>query len=324
MAHSDLWKRDWGRTLRRVWDEMLLDDCFGASAQLAYYFLLGFFPFLFFVLVLVGSMPITGLVERTVEYLMGLLAQVMPDEALQGIDEIIETIVVQTRTLLEERRIRLLSISLPALMVASNGMRAIMVTLNRAWSVREGRNLIQRYLLALALTVALAIIVIATTIVQSRADHVTSWISIHWGDHWATALWWGIQIVAVGGLVFLLELIYHMAPNVRRPWHWITPGSIFGVLLWLTGTKLFKMYVARFGQYDAMYASLGAVVVFLLWLYIAGLAILVGGEINAELERSSGLIPSPAVPAPEHVDAAGHDTKAHRGSVSTAGGARPS
>lgn len=324
MAHRDLWKRDWGRTLRRVWDEMLLDDCFGASAQLAYYFLLGFFPFLFFVLVLVGSMPVTGLVERTVEYLMGLLSQVMPAEALEGIDEIVDKIVVQTRQLLEERRIRLLSISLPALMVASNGMRAIMVTLNRAWSVREGRNLIQRYLLALALTVALAMIVIASTVVMSRADHVSSWIASHWGSGWATALWLGIQMTAVGGLVFILELIYHMAPNVRRPWHWITPGSIFGVLLWLTGTTLFKMYVSRFGQYDAMYASLGAVVVFLLWLYIAGLAILVGGEINAELERSAGLIPSPAVPAPEHFDEAGHDTQAHRDPVSPAGGSHSS
>jgi membrane protein len=84
------------------------------------------------------------------------------------------------------------------------------------------------------------------------------------------------------------------------------------------------MYVSRFGQYDAMYASLGAVVVFLLWLYIAGLAILVGGEINAELERSAGLIPSPAVPAPEHFDEAGHDTQVHRDPVSSAGGSRPS
>lgn len=309
MAHRDLWKRDWVRTLRQVWDEMLLDDCFGASAQLAYYFLLGFFPFLFFILVLVGSMQVNGMVEHTVEYLMGLLAQVMPAEALDGIDEIIDKIVLETRSLLEQRRTRLLSISLPALMVASNGMRAIMVTLNRAWSVREGRNLVQRYLLALALTVALAIIVIVSTVVMARASDMSSWIASHWGSGWATAMWLGIQMVAVGALIFILELIYHLAPNVKRPWHWITPGSIFAVLLWLVGTSLFKMYVARFGQYDAMYASLGAVVVFLLWLYIAGLAILVGGEINAELERSSGLIPSPAVVAPLSYDAAGHDTQ---------------
>jgi uncharacterized BrkB/YihY/UPF0761 family membrane protein len=122
----------------------------------------------------------------------------------------------------------------------------------------------------------------------------------------------------VGGLIFILELIYHMAPNVKRPWHWITPGSIFGVLLWLAGTNFFKMYVARFGQYDAMYASLGAVVVFLLWLYIAGLAILVGGEINAELERSAGLIPSPAVPAPATFDAAGHDTQVREATAARA------
>jgi len=315
MAHRDLWKRDWVFTLRQVWKEMLLDDVFGASAQLAYYFLLGFFPFLFFILVLVGSMPVSGLVERTVSYTMGLLAQVMPAEALEGIDEILENIVVRTRHLLGERRIRLLSISLPALVVASNGMRAIMVTLNRAWSVREGRSLLQRYILALALTLALAIIVILATLVSSQADYLSSWIATHWGASWATGMYLGIQLAAVGALIFILELIYHLAPNVRRPWHWITPGSIFGVLLWLAGTKFFKMYVSRFGQYDAMYASLGAVVVFLLWLYIAGLAILVGGEINAELERSAGLIPSPAVPAPATFDAAGHDTQVRAATV---------
>jgi membrane protein len=231
---------------------------------------------------------------------------------LEGIDEIINKIVLQTHLLLEERRIRLLSIGLPALMVASNGMRAIMVTLNRAWSVREGRNLLQRYLLALALTVALAVIVIVSTAVMSRANEFSSWIASHWGTGWATAMWLCIQMVAVGALVFILELIYHLAPNVRRPWHWITPGSIFAVLLWLAGTSLFKLYVSQFGQYDVMYASLGAVVVFLLWLYIAGLAILVGGELNAELERSAGLIPSPAVPAPPTFDAAGHDTRVRR------------
>ncbi|MFQ5600144.1 MAG: YihY/virulence factor BrkB family protein [Candidatus Krumholzibacteriia bacterium] len=297
MAYSDYWKRNWIVTFRRVWSEMLLDDCFGAAAQLAYYFLLAFFPFVIFLVALVGFLPFDDVVQRTME----LLARVMPAQALE--------LVRSTVGVLERRNSTLLPLSvLGALLVASNGIRAVMVTLNRAYSVREGRALWRRTILAIGLTLALVATVIVSALLLSFSHRVGVWVAGAAGP--GLAAMWRIasQVLGFAVLVFIVELIYHLAPNVRRPWHWITPGSVLAVLVWYLGVEMFTMYASRFGRYEVMYAGLGAVVVFLLWLYIAGLAVLMGGELNAELERSAGMIAPVAVPAPASVDAAGHDT----------------
>jgi membrane protein len=298
MSYRDYWKRNWIETLRRVWAEMLLDDCFGASAQLAYYFLLAFFPFLMFLVALMGFLPLDDYVLRQAT----LLEPYMPPQALNLIQNTVEA--------LSRRHHTLLSISaLGALVVASNGMRAVMVTLNRAYSVREGRPLWTRFTLAIGLTLMLVVTVLVAALLLSLSERIGSRIALSAGSGFATTWRWLSQILGFGALFFIVEFIYHVAPNVRRPWHWITPGSVLAVLLWFMGSEMFSYYVSRFGRYEVMYAGLGAVVVFLLWLYIAGLAVLVGGELNAELERSSGMIATAAVPAPKSVDAAGHDTR---------------
>lgn len=302
MSYRDYWKRNWIETLRRVWAEMLLDDCFGASAQLAYYFLLAFFPFVMFLVALVAFLPLENWLSRKVDVLaqMEILGTVMPPQAME--------LVRRTVDSLNERSPSTLSVTaLGALIVASNGMRAVMVTLNRAYSVREGRPLWLRYLLAIGLTLALVLTVIVAAVLLSLSEEIGTRIWVQAGPAAGTA--WRVlsQVAGLASLLFITELIYHLAPNVRRPWHWITPGSIVAVLLWLLGIQMFTAYVSRFGKYEVMYAGLGAVVVFLLWLYIAGLAVLVGGELNAELERSTGLIPQARATAPKTVDAAGHD-----------------
>ncbi|UCE01591.1 MAG: YihY/virulence factor BrkB family protein [Candidatus Latescibacterota bacterium] len=302
MSYRDYWKRNWIETLRRVWSEMLLDDCFGASAQLAYYFLLAFFPFVMFLVALVAYLPLEDWLSRKIDVLgqMEILGTVMPPQAME--------LVRRTADGLSQRNTGALSISaLGALVVASNGMRAVMVTLNRAYSVREGRPLWYRYVLAVLLTLALVVTVIVAAVLLSLSEEIGERIAVSAGAAAATSWRVASQVAGLGSLLFITELIYHVAPNVRRPWHWITPGSIVAVLLWLLGIQMFTAYVSRFGRYEVMYAGLGAVVVFLLWLYIAGLSLLVGGELNAELERSTGLIPQARAKAPRSVDAAGHD-----------------
>jgi len=291
-----LWKHNWIHTARRVYAEVLLDDCLGASAQLAYYFLLGFFPFVIFIVALVGFLPIDDVVGR----MMSLLAHVMPDQAMDQVQRTVAALVASNGKLLPVSVIG-------ALLVASNGMRAIMVTMNRAYSVREGRPWVHRYVLAVTLTLALALTVIVASVLLSLAGHIGLWIAGHWGSAWGTAWWLGARAAGFATLLLILELIYYLAPNVRRPWHWITPGSVLGVLLWFAGSRMFTMYVARFGQYEILYAGLGAVVVFLLWLYIVGFAILIGAELNAELERSAGVLSPVDIPARASIDEAGHD-----------------
>ena len=285
MSYRGYWKRNWLRVFRRLWAEMVRDDVFGAAAQLAYYFLLAFFPFVVFLVALTAFIPFDEVVLRKQD-LIGeaeRFATLMPGTAAD--------LVRRTVDSLTGRHTGLLSLgALGALLAASSGMRPVMATLNRAWGVPEGRSFWHRTALALGLTLVFVVLVMSGAILLSLSSRLDVWIAGHAGAGWATTWRVGSLLSGCGALFFVIECIYHVAPNVRRPWRWITPGSVLAVLFWLAGTRLFSAYVAHFGKYELMYGGLGAVVVFLLWLYIAGLAVLVGGELNAELERSAGII----------------------------------
>ena len=304
MLFLDVWKVNWVATGRRVWAEMVLDDCFGASAQLAFYFLLGFFPFVLFLATTataIADLP-PGELERVG---LRLLAEVMPQEAV----DLIGRNVSQILRALQEKNLRLMLVSaLLALWPASGGMRSVIVTLNRAYNVREGRGPWRLYAVSLMITVAFGITLLVIVQMFSFASSIRQQILETYGANWAVAYHWASRAAAAAALVFGVEFIYHIAPNARRPWHWITPGSIVAVIVWFGATWMFAKYVSRFGRYEALYAGLGSPVVLLLWFYLTGLAILIGGEINAEFERQSGLMPRAMVPAPPNVDAAGHDT----------------
>lgn len=285
MSYRGYWKRHWLRVFRQLWAEMIRDDVFGAAAQLAYYFLLAFFPFVVFLVALLAVLPVDEVLIRKRDLLAELerFAAVLPGGAAD--------LVRRTVDSLTQHRSGLLSVTAAgALLAASGGMRPVMATLNRAWGVPEGRAYGKRFLLGLGMTLVFVVLVMSGIMLLSLSNRLDVWIAENWGAFWATAWRLGSLASGYGVLLFVVEFIYHVAPNVRRPWRWITPGSVLAVFLWLAGTRLFSMYVSHFGRYELLYGSLGAVVVFLLWLYIAGLAVLVGGELNAELERSAGII----------------------------------
>ncbi len=291
MSYRGYWKRDWFRVSRRLWAEMIRDDVFGAAAQLAYSFLLAFFPFLVFLVGILASLQFDEVLIRKQDLLeaMERFAAALPGDAAEVVRRSIDA--------LSQQHSGLLSLgALAALLAASSGMRPVMTTLNRAWGVAEGRSFGHRSVLSLAMTLVFVVLVMAGTILLSLSSRLDVWIAQHWGAGWATA--WRLGSLAGGWatLLFVVEFIYHVAPNVRRPWRWITPGSLLAVLLWFAGVRLFSLYVSNWGRYELMYGSLGAAVVFLLWLYIAGLAVLVGGELNAELEKSAGIIAVAALP----------------------------
>jgi membrane protein len=302
--YLDLWRIDWQLTAKRVYAELVLDDCFGASAQLAFYFLLAFFPFVVFLAAaatLVVHMPLDALATTVFR----LLGEIMPPQAV----ELIQRNVADTLGILHTQNLRVLGISIAlALWTAAGGMRAVITTLNRAYNVREGRTPFRLYTVALLLTIALTVTALVALPLFSLATEMRNRVFESAGP--GLAMLWHVasRFAAAAALVFGVELVYHFAPNARRPWHWLTAGSIVAVLLWLCATWMFAAYVNRFGRYEALYAGLGAPVVLLLWFYLTGLALLIGGEINAEIERQSGFMPKAAVPAPPTVDAAGHDT----------------
>jgi membrane protein len=155
-----------------------------------------------------------------------------------------------------------------------------MVTLN-AYDAQAGHL---RGNLALLLTVALGVSLSIAFPALSLSARLGSKIGAVFGAESAAVWRFGVRLVVVGLLLLGVETVYHFAPNARRPWRWLTPGSLLAVFLWIPATALFALYVGRFARYETLYAGLGSPVVLLIWFYLTGFAILLGGELNAEIE----------------------------------------
>ena len=254
----------------------------GNAAKLAYYLLLALIPLLIFLTSIIGIIIGSGSGLRHV--LFNYLARVMPSGAFHLINQTM--LEVSTASGAGKLSFGLLA----ALWAASSGMGAITDALNAAYNVPETRPWWRTRLTAIGLTIALAVLIITALLIvlggSKIADHLTSLYVI--GR--ASAIAWKIiqWPIALAFMLLAFELIYFFAPNLRnQKWTWITPGSLAGVILWLAVSFAFKGYLHFFDSYSRTYGSLGAVIVLMLWLYLTGLAVLIGGEINSEVENAS-------------------------------------
>jgi membrane protein len=171
---------------------------------------------------------------------------------------------------------------------ASNGMGAISESLNAAYDLKESRPWWKVRLTAVGLTLALTFLIVTSLVLLLYGHDIADAVSIKLGLGSAFATAWKIvQWPLV--LVFVLlafALIYYFGPDAhQQDWTWITPGAVVGVALWLLVSFAFKAYLSFFNSYSATYGSLGAVIILMLWFYFTGTAILVGGEINSEIEN---------------------------------------
>jgi membrane protein len=269
----------WKKMATRVWNEMSHDDAFGDAAKLAYYFLLALFPLLIFLTSAIGLIVGSGTGMR--HTLFQYLARVMPSSASQLIDSTM--LEVTSSSSAGKLSFGLLL----ALWAASNGMGAITEALNTAYDVEETRPWWKRRLAAVLLTIGLSVLIIsalALVIGGGRlADYLAAVFGFSSGFTWAwKILQWPI---ALAFMLSAFALIYYFAPDVRdQDWKWITPGSVIGLALWLFASFGLKGYLHFFDSYSTTYGSLGAVIILMLWLYLTGLAVLAGGEVNAEIE----------------------------------------
>jgi membrane protein len=264
---------------RRAIQEIHDDDCLGRAAQLAYYFLFALFPFFLVLITLLGYLPLPNLMDR----LMDTLAQLLPGDALHLVQD-------NVRDLITNQRGGLLSFGiLAALWTSSSAITAIMDGLNRAYDVEEGRPFWKVRLFAILLTVGLSLFIIVSLVLLTFGPQIGGWIAdrIGLGGIFQTA--WNVLRwpVIVGLLILAMALVYYVAPDVEQQWHWITPGSVVAVVGWLLASLGFSYYVNNFGSYNATYGSIGAVIVLLTWMYVSGFLVLVGGEINAEIEHAA-------------------------------------
>ncbi len=269
----------WTELAKRTASEVLADNCLGLAAQLAYYFFLALFPALLFLVAIVSFIPVEGLLPS----ITGTLARVAPSEVLTLVED-------QILKIAHDDNGGLLTLGMiGAIWSTSSGVTAIIDTLNQAYDIQERRAWWKVKLLALGLTMALAVfIVISFALVligPTLAEKVAEWAHVGPAFAWT---WKILQWPVVFAVVALaVAMVYYYAPDAQQEWIWITPGSVFATLLWLLISLGFKFYVAHFGSYNATYGAIGGVIVTMLWFYVSSLAVLVGAELNAEIEHAS-------------------------------------
>jgi membrane protein len=265
---------------RRLWRESQEDELLGRAAQLSYYALLALFPALIFLTALMGLFS----VESFMPELMTYLRNVLPADALSMVQRFLTQVA-------EGSGANILSIGgLGALWASSSGVTAIMDALNIVFDVKEdGRSFWRIRLTAILLTIGLAGFVILSMALVLYGPTIGRWIADLMGFGVAfTWMWNVLQWPVIAGLMLIVvAAIYHICPDRRyKRWRWVTPGSLFAVLMWLLVSLGFKAYVDNFGDYNKVYGSIAGVIVLMLWFYWSGMVLLLGGEINSEIERA--------------------------------------
>ena len=267
---------------KRVWKEIQEDNVFGRAAELSYYFLLALFPLLIFLTSAIGLILGSGTGIR--HALFDYLGRIVPPSAFQLIDSTMWEISTASSG-------GKLSFGiLAALWAASNGMGAITETLNVAYDVTETRSWWKKRLVAVGLTIALSVLIIGALILVIAGGRIADGLAGSFGLGAAFAIAWKIiqWPIVLACLILAFALIYYLAPDIRdQAWKWLTPGAVLGVVLWLAVSFALRLYLHYFDSYSKTYGSIGAVIVLMLWLYLTGAAILVGGEVNSEIENAA-------------------------------------
>jgi membrane protein len=272
----------WKELARCVWKESIKDNVFDRAAILGFYFQLSLFPLLLFLTSLLGLFAKYGTQLRA--DLLSYLSRVVPLSASQLIYTTLDEVTEGTSGS------KLSFGLLLSLVAATGGMVAVIEALNAAYHVKEARPWWKTRLLALALTAALAVLTITALVLILGGSQIAEAVSGGNGTgNTFTAMWnilqWPIVIAFVSTA---FALIYYFAPNLHeQKLRWVLPGMIVGVSLWFLASFAFRLYLRYFNTYRAVYGSLGAAIILMLWFYLTGVAILVGGEVNSEIERAA-------------------------------------
>jgi membrane protein len=269
----------WAALLQRTGRQIYGGQCFGWAAALAYYSFLALFPALLFVVSVASVLPIHHLIDQVVD----LVGRFAPRDVVAIVRD-------QLLQISDHPHGRLLILSLVGMIWSmSSGMVALMGTLNQAHHVTERRPWWRVRLTAIALTGALTFfMVLAFTLAMvgpTAAAHVADWLGLGavFAAAWQIVRWPGAFALAVTAI----GSVYHFAPDVKREFVWITPGSVAATALWLIISLGFKWYAFHVGTYQKTYGAIGGVMVALLWFYFSGLAILLGAQLNATIDHTS-------------------------------------
>jgi len=275
---------DWRQSLRRAVKEFKDDRASIISAGMAFYWFLAVFPAL---LAMVGVMGLLNAEETTITSLSDAIRSVLPGDAARVLTDALGKAGSQSDGAAVVATLIGLGV---ALWSASSGMAALQVGLDVAYDVEEDRTFVKKRIVAFELLVATAVLGGAATALvvfgQPLGDTIRDNLPLGGAFVvvWTVARW----ALAAVALMSLFATFYYLGPKRESPrWAWVSPGGILAAAIWLGASLLFSFYVSSFGSYAETYGSLAGVVVLLLWLYLSALAVMIGGELNAELERQS-------------------------------------
>jgi len=269
----------WKALGAKTWNEIWADDLLNLAAQQAYYFFFALFPALLTFLSIASFFPIDDLTGQIVS----VLGRFAPPE-------VVTIITDQIAKISESGHGGILTFGfLLTLWSSSGAMVSIITTLNAAYDITEGRPLWRVRLTAISLTIGVAFFILLSMALvlvgPTLAEHLAN--AMHLGGAVKWTMWivqWPLIFVLVASAI---GLVYYFAPDAVQDWVWITPGSILATFLWVIVSLGLKLYISYFGNYNETYGTLGAFIVLLTWFYLSGLAILIGAELNAEIEHAS-------------------------------------
>jgi membrane protein len=282
---AELDRGGWKAALRRTFDGFRSDQVTDLAAGLTYYAVLALFPAL---IALVSIVGLFGDPEATTRTITDIVSDLGPETAADTFNGPIESLTANRGT----AGFLFVAGMVGALYSASGYVGAFMRASNRIYGVQEGRPFWKLRPLQIAVTLTivllLALVMVALVLSGPVAESVGEALGL---TSTAVAIY-GVAKwpVLVGVVLTMLALLYYVSPNVRLPgFRWITPGSLLAVVLWILASIGFAFYVSNFGSYDKTYGTLGGVVTFLVWVWITNIAVLLGVELNAELERTREL-----------------------------------
>jgi membrane protein len=245
------------------------------AALLSFYFLLALFPFLIFTFALLAYLPIST------EDLLALISQYAPVELMTLIEE-------NLRNVLDVKRGGLLSFSIIATMwSASNGSYAIIRSLNRAYDVEESRSFLKARAVSFFLTFSMIVAILVALILPVFGKAIGLFIFSYIGSSETFLMMWNVLrwLISFGVIVIVFAFLYYFAPNKKIEPKEVWVGALFATAGWEMVSLAFSYYVNNFGTYTATYGSIGGIIVLMLWLFLSGMILILGGEINATISQ---------------------------------------
>ncbi|MBW4038244.1 MAG: YihY/virulence factor BrkB family protein [Acidobacteria bacterium] len=268
-----------GMSLRRLMVETAKaswrDDVFGQGGRMAFYQFLAIFPSLLVVFAISERVPhLGGPMQRSLREMSG---QVLPTEVAGLIETMMGQLTKGTKFGLQ-----LVSVCAAAVWAAHNGTWAMIYGLNKAYEVQENRGWKRLTVTILGLTATLAVTGFMAMLLFFGSSYVAAYV--HGSVAVLVAVEWLVLAVSAA---FSFELLYRFGPNVpRHAWRWSTPGAMCALVLWIASTLVARLYFGHVDNYTRDYGQLNSVAMLLLWLYFSNGAMLIGGEMNSEIEKA--------------------------------------